>query len=346
MKREPLAYVSGKATRNKWLLGIGIGAFLIGRKLLKNDRMTDLRGKVFLITGGSRGLGLAIAKQLTSKGVKLALCARDPDHLNVAASQLRKSGCEVLTFSADLRNEHEAADMVQQVISHFGRIDVLINNAGVMLVGPENVLETEDYKKVMDSNFWSAFYTTQAAIPYFKHQHSGHIVNISSIGGKIAVPHMLPYSVSKFALTGYSQGIAAELAQYKIRLTTVTPNLMRTGSPRNITLKGDHEAEYAWFKISDSLPMFSQAAEQAAKSIVLAIEEGRENLTLTMTAKLAVALQAIAPDVVSSLAQLANKYLPHSNDPSEKRGYQSESDASENILTATTDNAERDLNQL
>ncbi|HEV7380525.1 MAG TPA: SDR family oxidoreductase, partial [Dyadobacter sp.] len=189
----------------KWLLGIGIGAIVIGQNLLRNRNRRDLRDKVVLITGGSRGLGLALAHEFAGKGVRLALCARDEENLNIAASDLRHSGCEVLTVSADLRDEKQAAEMIQTVIAHYGTLNVLVNNAGVMLVGPENVLDTEDYKQVMEANFWSAFYTTQASLPHFQKQKQGSIVNIGSIGGKIAVPHMLPYSVSKFALVGYSQ---------------------------------------------------------------------------------------------------------------------------------------------
>lgn len=330
----------------KWLLGLGIGAFFIGRRVLRNLNKKDLKGKVILITGGSRGLGLALAQELASKGARLAICARDEEHLNIAASQLRKTGCEVMTVSADLRNEQQVAEMMERVILHYVRLDVLVNNAGVMLVAPENVLHKRDYKDVMDANFWSAFHTTQAALPHFRRQKEGYIVNICSIGGKIAVPHMLPYSVSKFALAGYSQGLSAELYKTGIKVTTVIPNLMRTGSPRNIKLKGDHEAEYAWFKISDSLPLLSQGVDKAAKSIVSAIERERRYLTLTLTAKIAIALQGLAPEAVAATAQLANNYLPDSQDKESKMGYESESEASENISTALTDRAVKQYNQL
>src|SRR5204863_5194639 len=117
-------------------------------------------------------------------------------------------------------------------------------------------------------------FTTLSVLPAMRRQGEGRIVNISSIGGKIAVPHLLPYDASKFALTGFSEGLRAELLKDGIYVTTVCPGLMRTGSPRNADFKGQHEAEYAWFSIGDSLPGMSMSAEAAAERIVTAFRQG------------------------------------------------------------------------
>src|SRR5207302_995684 len=149
--------------------------------------------------------------------------------------------------------------MVDEVLDRFGRLHVLINNAGVIQVGPMEEMTLADYEDTMQTHFWAPLFTTLSVLPALRRQGEGRIVNISSIGGKIAVPHLLPYSASKFALTGFSEGLRAELLKDGIYVTTVCPGLMRTGSPRNADFKGQHRAEYAWFSISDSLPFFSMA---------------------------------------------------------------------------------------
>jgi short-subunit dehydrogenase len=115
----------------------------------------------------------------------------------------------------------------------------------------------------------------------------GRVANIASIGGLVAVPHLLPYSASKFALVGLSQGMHAELAREGILVSTIAPGLMRTGSPRNALFKGAREQEYAWFAISDSLPLLSMSATRAARRIVQAIERGEARVVLGLPAKIA-----------------------------------------------------------
>lgn len=115
----------------------------------------------------------------------------------------------------------------------------------------------EDYHEQMDSNYWSAVHTCYYVVPHMQERRSGRIVNISPIGGKVAVPHLLPYCAGKFALGGYSRGLRSELMKDGIVVTTVFPGLMRTGSPRQAMFKGGNEAEHAWFSIAGSLPGLS-----------------------------------------------------------------------------------------
>jgi short-subunit dehydrogenase len=328
-----------------WLTLGAVGAVTLARTIYHRVIRYDFEQKVVLITGGSRGLGLEIARKLASKGAKLAICARTEEQLNNAEKELKELGAEVLTIAADLTSQVQAQQACDEVVAYFGQLDVLINNAGTMLVAPENVLEAEDYQEVMDANLWSAVYMTQAVLPHFRERGEGRIANISSIGGKIAVPHMLPYSVSKFALTAFSEGLSAELRKDNIHVTTVVPNLMRTGSPRNISLKGDHEAEYAWFKISDSLPGISQSAETAAAEIVEAIALGRREVILTPIAKFVSALQGIAPGTITTLSQWVNEIMPASSNKQTKKGFESESAATTNIATKLTDEAAEQNNE-
>jgi short-subunit dehydrogenase len=326
----------------------GIGVFLVTRAVFKELSKYNLEGKVVLITGGSRGLGLVLARELAAKGAKLALCARSADKLDLAKRELQRSGAEVLTLPADITDKGQANAVVRDVINYFGTLDVVINNAGIIQVGPQETMELSDYEKAMQTNFWAALYVIRASLPHFMEKGGGRIVNITSIGGKIAVPHLLPYTASKFALVGFSEGLTAELKKYNIHVTTVVPNLMRTGSPRNITVKGDHQAEYAWFKLSGSSPLLSQSAELAAKNIVKAMEYGESEAVLSLSGKIATAVKGIAPGWVNALMTLANKFLPDPipGHPDSRKGFQSESELSESSLAVLTDKAAAKNNEL
>jgi short-subunit dehydrogenase len=336
-----MATTNGKSTIQeviKWS-AIGAGVFLIANSIYRSLNRYDLRGKVVLITGGSRGLGLVLARHLAAKGARLAICARTPDQLGEAHVELEKMGAEVMSMTVDVTDQRQVQAMIIDILEHYGRLDVLINNAGIVQVGPQENMGVNEYEQAMKANFWSALYTMLAVIPYFKQQGGGKIVNITSIGGKIAVPHLLPYTASKFALVGLSEGMHAELKKDNIVVTTIVPNLMRTGSPRNIDVKGDHEAEYAWFKLADSSPLLSQSAEVAAKDIVDAIEQGESEAILSATAKVATVLQGFAPGWMNALMNLANKLLPEAvaSGNVSKKGYESESEISAGPLGRPSD---------
>src|SRR5205823_4029010 len=135
--------------------------------------------------------------------------------------------------TCDVTHRREVTQFVRATRERFGRIDVLVNNAGTIEVGPMEVMTLDDYDRAMKTHFWGPLYMVLAVLPELRKRREGRIVNVSSIGGKISVPHLLPYCASKFALTGFSQGLRAELAKDGIVVTTVCPGLMRTGSPLN-----------------------------------------------------------------------------------------------------------------
>ncbi|MEJ7617506.1 MAG: SDR family oxidoreductase, partial [Pyrinomonadaceae bacterium] len=238
------------------LAAAGAGALWALGSAVKRWRAFEMRGQTVLITGGSRGLGLLIARELARQGAQLAICARDGAELARARADLLACGARALAVQCDVTERAQVNEMVHRVSEHFGRIDVLINNAGTIQVGPVEVMTVEDYEEAMKTHFWAPLYTTLAVLPEMR-RRAGRIVNISSVGGKIAVPHLVPYSASKFALVGLSSGLRTELAKDGIVVTTVSPGLIRTGSPRNATFKGQHREEYAWFSIGDSLPLTS-----------------------------------------------------------------------------------------
>ncbi len=317
-----------------------VGLIAAARTIYKRVNRYDFTGKTVIITGGARGLGLLLARGLAEKGANLVICSRNPEQLGEAERELTGLGANVLAITADLSEQQDAQNVVAAAAERFGSIDVLINNAGTMIVGPQESMEIQDYKKAMDVNFWAALYMVKAALPHLK-QSEGRIANICSIGGKISVPHLLPYSVSKFAMVALSEGLHAELKRDKVMVTTVIPNLMQTGSTRNVFVKGDHEAEYAWFKTMASSPLFSQKAEKSAKQIIEAIEYGENELILTASAKLAVALQGANPGLVSALSASANNFMHKmtADGFETKKGSESESEISESEMNERTDKA-------
>ena len=292
-------------------LGAGILTGLAITKAMQS-RAFSLEDKTVFITGGSRALGFLLAAEFASRGARVAISARDAEELAKAAEKLRAAGNEVFTIEADHALQEEAELAVERVSSQFGSIDVLVNNAGKMTVGPLETMTIDDYRDSLNVHFWGAYFTTMAVLPRMRQARQGRIVNISSIGGKISVPHMVPYSVGKFALTGFSEGLRAELRKDNVLVTTVCPGLMRTGSARNASFKGNNEDEYAWFSASASLPVTSIDATDAACAIVDACERGRAELILSVPAKVAAILHGLLPGAVEDLLGLANRLLPGS----------------------------------
>jgi NAD(P)-dependent dehydrogenase (short-subunit alcohol dehydrogenase family) len=319
----------------------GAGALLAARALFRRMNEYDLRGKTVLITGGSRGLGLVLAREFAAAGAGVALCARDRGELERARADLVARGARAYAFPCDVTDRAQVREMIEVVTRRFGRIDVLVNNAGTIQVGPLEVMTLEDYEQAMAIHFWAPLYTTLAVLPQMRDRGEGRVVNISSIGGKISIPHLVPYSASKFALAGLSEGLRAELEKDGVVVTTVYPGLMRTGSPRNANFKGQHRAEYAWFSISDALPVTSIQAERAARQIVAATRRGQAELIITTQAVLAVKFRQLFPEATADMLALAARLLPGPGGIGRKRakGKDSESALAPSVLTALSDRA-------
>jgi len=295
----------------------GVAAAAIATRTMWRRSAYNFNGKSVLITGGSRGLGLVLARQLAAEGARLTLIARDESELRRAADDLRERqpSAGVLIVPADVREREEVELAVTQTIARYGRIDVLINNAGIIEVGPFNHMKLSDYDDAIKTHFWGPLFMVLAVLPHMRRQGGGRIVNISSIGGRISVPHLLPYSASKFALSGLSDGLRAELARDHIVVTTVCPGLMRIGSPVNAAFKGQRAREYAWFAILSSLPVTTISAERAARRILDACRRGKAELVITIQAKLAVLARTIAPELVADATSLVDRLLPRAVGP-------------------------------
>ena len=299
MMRKTLAIIGGVA-----------GAGFAARALLRRSRYLPLDGAVVLITGGSRGLGLLLAREAASRGARIAICARDEVELQRAADELLDRGADVLAVQCDLTVRPQVEEFVAGTIRHFGGVDFLIHNAGTITVGPVEEMTIDDYDEAIRLHLGAAVYAAHAVLPHMKLRGQGRIVNITSIGGKVPAPHLLPYTASKFALVGFSEGLRTELLKDNIYVTTVVPGLMRTGGPRNAFFKGNVEQEYAWFSTADVLPLLSMDAARMARRVIDAAEHGDAELILPWPAKLQAKLHALFPGLMTDLAGLANRMLP------------------------------------
>jgi NAD(P)-dependent dehydrogenase (short-subunit alcohol dehydrogenase family) len=263
----------------------GVAGIAIARRLAERHPRGD---GVALVTGGSRGLGLLIARELVDRGFRVAICARDGVELADAQSDLAGRGAEVLAVPCDVADRGQVDGMVRSVLDRFGSIDVLVNNAGIIEVAPLAAMTVEDFDNAHAVMFWGMVYPTLAVLPHLRDRGSGRIINITSIGGKISTPHLLPYNCAKFAAVGFSEGLRAELSGTGVTVTTVVPGLMRTGSHLRAYFKGERRKEFAWFALAASLPGLSMDAERAAQRVVDVGLTGRVELILTPAAKLAV----------------------------------------------------------
>ncbi|MFW6059432.1 MAG: SDR family NAD(P)-dependent oxidoreductase [Phycisphaeraceae bacterium] len=294
------------------LLGLGL---VVGcaRWQLRQQRRQDFLGEVVLITGGSRGLGLEIARRLADEGARLALLARDETELRRAAEELRRRGADVHYERCDIRDPDEVRDAVRNVRREMGPVDVLMNAAGVITTGPIEHMEREDFEQSMDVHFWGPLYLIEQVAPHMMERARGRIVNVSSIGGLVAIPHVTPYCASKFALTGLSDGLRAELAKDNIRVTTVCPGLMRTGSHLQAQFKGQHRTEYAWFAIGNNFPLASVSSGYAAQRIIEACRHGDPSLVIGLPAKLLHWVNALMPGVFAAATAAVARLLPKPN---------------------------------
>jgi NAD(P)-dependent dehydrogenase (short-subunit alcohol dehydrogenase family) len=340
-------------SEQRFVLGAltGIGAALATGRMIRSRRAIDFNGRTVVITGGSRGLGLVMARQFADLGARVCLLARDPRELDRArrmvADEFGEAG--VMTIRCDIRRRADVRDAVTRILDEWVAIDVLVNNAGVIQVGPLDNMEHDDFENAMATHFWGPLHMMLEVLPSMRRRGFGRIVNISSIGGRLGVPHLAPYTASKFALVGLSDAVRAELAPLGIRVTTVSPGLMRTGSPMNAEIKGQHDKEYAWFAVADSLPGLSIGAERAAAHIIDACRYGDPELTLTMPARAAVLLNAMSPAIVARLSEVVVRLLPGPGGAEgnvSRRGRESESRWAPSMATALSDRAAAVNNEL
>jgi short-subunit dehydrogenase len=290
------------------MAGIALSAWWGWRRIRR--RRSSLAGQVAMVTGGSRGLGFLIARELAREGCRVVICARDEAALSRACDELRAGGADTTALRCDVGDPEQVEAMVIETLRRFGRIDVLVNNAGIIQVGPVNALSLSDFHRAMDINFWGTVNTTLAVLPTMRARQSGRIVNVTSIGGKVAVPHLLPYDCAKFASVGFSEGLRAELARAGVSVTTVVPGLMRTGSHRFAEFRGKPAAERAWFGLAASTPGLAMSARRAARRIVRAAKRREPEVVVGAPAKLLRLFKDLFPSPAMRAFSVANRLMP------------------------------------
>jgi NAD(P)-dependent dehydrogenase (short-subunit alcohol dehydrogenase family) len=255
--------------RTALLAAAGVAAVgaLLGRRRMK------LRDRVVVITGGSRGLGFILAREFARHGARLALCARTADDLGRAEKAL--GGADVWVQRCDVADAQQVKAFVAGVMDRYGRIDVLVNNAGIIEVGPLDAMSEDNFRRALDVMFWGMLRTTLAVLPHMRARRAGSIVDVTSIGGKVSIPHLLPYCCAKFAAPALSEGLRTELRRNGIDVVTIVPGLMRTGSHLNARFVGRQQAEFRWFALGASKPLVSMDAERAARQILGAVRRGQ-----------------------------------------------------------------------
>jgi NAD(P)-dependent dehydrogenase (short-subunit alcohol dehydrogenase family) len=324
---------------------VAAGAVVAGRAALRRARALDLTGSAALVTGGSRGLGFGIARELGRRGARVSICARGAEALERAESRLRDEGIDVHAMPCDVADPDQVGAWVDEAAGRFGGVDVLVNIAGVIAVGPLPSLRREDFVEGMDIMFYGVLHPTLAVLPRMRAAGRGVIANVTSIGGKVAVPHLGSYTPAKFAAVGLSEGMHAELRQDGIHVVTVVPGLMRTGSYAAAFFKGDPALEYTLFAPAASSPLNTVAGERAARRVVKAIRLRETEVTIGLHAKALRVANGVAPGVTADVLALVARILPSPEAPVRSRGDHIDSPVDDSFLTALGRRAAKRLNQ-
>lgn len=291
--------------KNRYL----IAPFLLGAayEIYQRQKLkTHFQGKTVLISGGSTGLGFALAKRLLSYGANVSVCGRDENKLKDFKNQLVLYTNSLHTFQCDVASRDKVKSWVSSTLTRFGKMDILINNAGILTVGPFESQGSSLYKESLDIMFWGHFNTTQEVI---SHLQGGQIVNIISVGGKISIPHMSSYSVAKAAAGAYSEGLGIELSKHGINVTTVYPWLLRTGSYVNGFYPQGDVNEFRAFSLGSALPGISLNVDAAVTEILIAIRNKKARSYIGSLAPLVVQVNETFPGLSRKFLSMVTKIL-------------------------------------
>ncbi|KRB47764.1 SDR family oxidoreductase [Terrabacter sp. Root181] len=264
---------------------------------------------VALVLGASRGLGLLIAEQLLRRGHLVVVAARDVAEVEAAARALEAFG-PVRAERCDVRDRHEVGDLVGRVEHSIGPIEVLVTVAGIIQTAPAESLVLHEFEDAIETMAWGPIHAAMTVLPHMRRRGHGRIGTVTSVGGMVSPPHLLPYATAKFAAVGFSDGLASALSGSGVTATTIVPGLMRTGGHLHASFGGDPAAEYAWFAPAASLPLLSIDADRAARRIVDAVLAGRPMVVLTPLAWVGIRVRGLAPATTTRVMGLMGRLLP------------------------------------
>ncbi|GGL23190.1 SDR family NAD(P)-dependent oxidoreductase [Phycicoccus endophyticus] len=263
---------------------------------------------VALVAGGSRGLGLAVARELLSRGWRVHVAARDAAELERLAHEATAG--LLRTHVVDVADAEAVGRLVGAVVEADGRVDAAFHVAGTIQVGALESVTLGHVEEAIGTMLWGPVHLSLAVLPAMRRQGRGRIGVVSSVGGLVAVPRLLPYSIAKFGAVGLAEGLAAELAGTGVTVTSVTPWLMRTGGHEHAHFTGDGAADHAWFAPGASLPGLTVPAERAARRIVDGVLAGRVVVDTSPLPRLARVVHGLAPATTVRALGLAARVLP------------------------------------
>ena len=230
----------------------------------------NIQGKIIVITGASSGLGEAAARHLSAKGATIVLGARRAQRINALAEELSAGGAKALAITTDVTHSDQVKRLVDTAVEKYGRIDVMINNAGLMPLSPLERLKIEDWDRAIDVNIKGVLYGIAAALPHMKLRKSGHIVNVSSVAGHKVRPGSSVYAATKTAVRVLSEGLRQEVKPYNIRTTIISPGAVRSELPDSIT-EQDVNSDIHKFYEAVAIP-----ADSFARAVAFAIGQPDE----------------------------------------------------------------------
>jgi len=293
------------AIKKHWF-SVAVGSAIGARYVWSRMKRYDVNGKTVAISGGTRGLGYLLAREFARRGGRVFIFSRSDEEIQRAVARLRSESLHVDGLHCDVRDANDVAGAVSAIVQRSGRLDVIVNNAGVIQVTPFENAHVADFEESLRTHFWGPLHVIRAAMPYLR-RGRGRVLNISSIGGRIGVPHLSPYCAGKFALVGLSESLRAELAKDGICVTTATPGLMRTGSHVRVSLRGQHAREARWFAAAVATPLTSMSADRAAHQMVEACLSGRAHVTPGIQARTAEILNTVAPELFAEMTSLVTR---------------------------------------
>lgn len=268
---------------------------------------------VALVAGASRGLGLAVCRELVGRGFAVHALARDDAELANAAAILASefpTHAELRTHVCDVSVADDVEATVAAVLAHEGRIDVALHVAGIIQVGPLESMTLGHFQDAVGTMLWGPVHLSLSVLPGMRAARRGRIGIVTSVGGLVSVPHLLPYSVAKFGAVGLAEGLAAELAGTGVTATAVVPGLMRSGGHLHARFAGNAEADYAWFSVGAATPIVSISVERAARRIVDGVLAGRPVVDLTPLTMIGRRVHGLAPATTVRLMRVASRLAP------------------------------------
>lgn len=227
----------------------------------------NIKGKVVVITGASSGLGEATARLLSSEGATVVLAARRADRIKALADELNGQGGKALAVTTDVTDRQQVKVLVDKAVEAFGRIDVMLNNAGLMPLAPIEKLKTDEWDQMIDVNIKGVLYGIAAALPHMQRQRSGHIINVASVAGHIVMPAGAVYCATKHAVRALSEGLRQEVKPYNIRTAVISPGAVVSELVEHISEKEIQK------QTKDFVNQIAVPAETFARMVAFAINE-------------------------------------------------------------------------